>query len=239
MKQAFSLLELVLSLVIFGIIVYVLTSPSLQIYKRVFEIKNKNSIFFDLNQALLGIEKIYQTCIEFKYDANYFECYMSANDDIFYDVNLKVLNFSGIVLDRENFISPNSRFYFIENGVLNGVLSNYKDLHLAKKQKIYPYDFIYIYALNDNKIYKVYIQDKENVNFYGESFSGFYYVVYAFIKIIYEDKKIFFEIKDFENRQDRFLFADEIDQFSIDKDQNFIKITLCKNDDCLSKWMFK
>lgn len=239
MKQAFSLLELVLSLVIFGIIVYVLTSPSLQIYKRVFEIKNKNSIFFDLNQALLGIEKIYQTCIEFKYDANYFECYMSANDDIFYDVNLKELNFSGIVLDVGNFISPNSRFYFIENGVLNGVLSNYKDLHLAKKQKNYPYDFIYMYALNDNKIYKVYVQDKENVNFYGESFSGFYYVVYAFIKIIYEDKKIFFEIKDFENRQDRFLFADEIDQFGIEKDQNFIKITLCKNDECLSKWMFK
>ncbi|TXE89414.1 type II secretion system protein [Campylobacter volucris] len=46
MKQAFSLLEFVLSLVIFGIIISILTSPSLQIYKRVFEIKNKNSTFF-------------------------------------------------------------------------------------------------------------------------------------------------------------------------------------------------
>ncbi|WP_373274636.1 type II secretion system protein [Campylobacter insulaenigrae] len=46
MKKAFSLLELVLSLIIFGIIVSILVFPSTQIYKKALDIQNKNNIFF-------------------------------------------------------------------------------------------------------------------------------------------------------------------------------------------------
>ncbi|TWO24547.1 type II secretion system protein [Campylobacter insulaenigrae] len=239
MKKAFSLLELVLSLIIFGIIVSILVFPSTQIYKKALDIQNKNNIFLDLNYILLNLEKIYQSCYQFKYDEYSFECYMNASNDIFYDTNLKEFNFSGVMLNIGSFISPNSNFYFIKNGVSYGILSNYKDIHSNKKQKNYSKDYIYLYALGSKKIYKAYVNDRENVVFSNGNFEGFYGVVYAYIKINFEKNKIFLDIKDFENNKNRFLLYENIDNFRITKEKNIIKITLCKQKECLNKWIFK
>ncbi|MBX2078356.1 type II secretion system protein, partial [Campylobacter peloridis] len=119
MKKAFSLLELVLSILIFSIITAILSNPSIQLYDKVFQVKKTNEVFFDLNQILLKIEKIQQDCIEFKYNSHSFECYVSASNDIFYDNSLNRMNFSGVILeDNKSFFSPKSNFYIIENAVL-------------------------------------------------------------------------------------------------------------------------
>ncbi len=239
MKKAFSLLELVLSLIVFGVIVSILMLPSIQIYEKVFDIRNKNNTFLDINQVLLSIEKIYQSCRDFKYDHHSFECYMSAANDIFYDINLEKFNFSGIMVDMGKFVSPKSNFHFIENGISYGILSNYKDIHSNKKQKNYPKDYLYLYALKDKKIYKTYVNDNESIVFSNEKFEGFYDVVYAYIGINFENNKVFLNIRDFENKQNRFLLSDNIDSFNIKKEKNSIKITLCKQKECLDKWIFK
>ncbi|MCV3545089.1 prepilin-type N-terminal cleavage/methylation domain-containing protein [Campylobacter lari] len=136
MKKAFSLLELALSLVILGVLIVILSNPAIHLYNHSYKIKNSNTVFLNLNQALLSMEKIYHSCLNVILTSRSFECYMSANDDIFYDLSLKKLNFSGIILENnESFFSPKSNLHFIENGSSKGILSNYKDMHSEKKVK--------------------------------------------------------------------------------------------------------
>lgn len=71
--------------------------------------------------------------------------------------------------------------YFIENGISEGILSNYKDMHSMKKLKIYTSDYMYIYDIKNSKIYKILVDDREKINFFDESFSGFYTILYAYI----------------------------------------------------------
>ncbi|HEG2580789.1 TPA: prepilin-type N-terminal cleavage/methylation domain-containing protein [Campylobacter lari] len=105
MKKAFSLLELALSLVILGVLIVILSNPAIHLYNHSYKFKNSNMVFLNLNQTLLGMEKIYHSCLNVTLTSSSFECYMSANDDIFYDISLKKLNFSGIILENnESFL---------------------------------------------------------------------------------------------------------------------------------------
>ncbi|TXE83462.1 hypothetical protein FPD46_02155 [Campylobacter peloridis] len=240
MKKAFSLLELVLSVLIFSIIIALLSNPSIQLYDKVFQVKKTNEVFFDLNQILLKIEKIQQDCIEFKYNSHSFECYISASDDIFYDNSLNRMNFSGVILeDNKSFFSPKSNFYIIENAVLKGIFANYKDMHSVRKQKIYPSDFMFVYNLKEQKIHKIFIENNENINFYSDNFSGFYNILYAYIKIYFNNEKIFMQIDNLHGDKKEFLFMQNISKFELDRENNLLKIKICENalNECLSKWI--
>ncbi|WP_139451491.1 hypothetical protein [Campylobacter armoricus] len=243
MKQAFSLLEFVLSLIILGILFVILSVPSTQIYKYTFNIKKLNNTFFDLNYALLSMEKIFESCIDLKYSNNSFECYMNADDDIFFDISLKKFNFSGVILeDNGKFFSPKSNFYFIENGISQGIFSNYKDMYSEKKQKIYPSDYFYIYNPKESKVYKIIANDKEVFYFSdGENFTGFYRALYAYVKIYFKNENIYIQISDLNHYKKDFLLMKDISKIEINKENNIYSIKLCEksNNECLIKWMFK
>ncbi|QOR00619.1 MULTISPECIES: type II secretion system protein [unclassified Campylobacter] len=241
MKKAFSLLELVLSLIILGVLIVVLARPGVVLYEYAFKVKKTNEIFSDINQALLSIEKIYQTCIDVKHTKHSLECYMGANDDIFYDLSLKKFNFSGVILDdNQSFISPKSHFHFIENGISKGVLSHYKDIVANKKLKIYPDDYIYLYDLQHQKLRMILADDKEKIHFIGEKWSGFYSVVYAYVKVYFEDEKIYIQVGDLNHKQKRFLLMQDVFQLEFTQESKALKATICskKQNECLSKWMF-
>ncbi|EAI8623685.1 hypothetical protein IO397_000088 [Campylobacter lari] len=240
MTKAFSLLELALSLVILGILITILINPAMYIYNYSFNVKKSSEIFFDLNQALLSMEKIYNSCLNAIFTSNSFECYMNANDDIFYDLSLKKLNFSGIILENnESFFSPKSNLYFIENGISEGILSNYKDMHSMKKLKIYTSDYMYIYDIKNSKIYKILVDDREKINFFDESFSGFYTILYAYIKVYLKNKNIYMQIDDLNHNKQVFLLAQNISKLIFKHDGELLKITICSNTQnrCLDKWM--
>ncbi|AJC86402.1 type II secretion system protein [Campylobacter sp. RM16704] len=242
MKRTFSLIELVFSVVILGVLFILLSSPVVQIYQYSFKSKKTNGIFFDLNQALLSIEKIYQSCVDLKYTNNSFECYLSANDDIFYDTSLKKLNFSGIILENDKmFFSPKSNFYTIENGISKGIFSNYKDMHSIKKQKIYPSDFLYIYSLKESKIYKFKINNEDKVSFIDEKkFTGLYSVIYAYVKIYFKNGSIFIQIDDLNYHKNDFLLIKDVSRFEIAKENEILSVKLCEENqkECLTKWIF-
>ncbi|AJC90957.1 hypothetical protein [Campylobacter subantarcticus] len=241
MKKAFNLLELVLSFVILGILVAILSNPAIHLYNYSYKIKNSNTIFLNLNQTLFSIEKIYHSCLNVTLTSNSFECYMSTNDDIFYDISLKKLNFSGVILENnESSFSPKSNLHFVEDGISKGILSNYKDMHSEKKLKIYANDYMYFYDMKNSKVYKVLIDDKEKIHFLNEKFSGFYTVLYAYVRVYLENENIYIQIDDLNHNKRSFLLAQNISKLIFKQDDKALKVSICdKNqNECLSKWMF-
>ncbi|OCX42262.1 hypothetical protein A7X81_03470 [Campylobacter ornithocola] len=241
MKKAFSLLELVLSFIVLGVLVVILSNPVIYLYNHSFKIKKSNEVFFNLNQTLLSMEKIYHSCLNVTLTSNSFECYMSANDDIFYDFSLKEFNFSGVILDNnESFFSPKSNLHFIENGISKGIFSNYKDMHSEKKLKIYTSDYMYIYDIKKSKVHKVLISDREKIHFFDEKFSGFYTVLYAYVKVYLENENIYIQIDGLNHNKRSFLLAQNMSKLIFKQDDKALKVSICdKNqNECLSKWMF-
>ncbi|EAI4297460.1 prepilin-type N-terminal cleavage/methylation domain-containing protein [Campylobacter lari] len=241
MKKAFSLLELALSIVILGILIAILSNPAIHLYNHSYKIKNSNTVFLNLNQTLLSMEKIYHSCLNATLTSSSFECYMSANDDIFYDLSLKKLNFSGIILENnESFFSPKSNLHFIENGSSKGILSNYKDMHSEKKLKIYANDYMYFYDIQNSKIYKALVSDREKIHFNSEKFSGFYTILYAYVRVYLENENIYMQIDDLNHNKRSFLLAQNISKLIFKQDDKTLKVLICdkSQNECLSKWMF-
>lgn len=227
MKKTFSLLEFVLVIIILSTVLFVLINPSLKIFEYSLNLRSKNTDFWDLNQAIFYMEKMYNKCLNSKIHTDKFECYFDARDDVFVDTSLNTLAYSGIILKKDdNLTSPNSNFKFM--------LNNYKNLLFNYKNNI---NFIFLYNLQEQKIYKLKINNKNELKFYNDKFDGFYTAVYAYIKIYFKDKNIYLNVDNLNGKSKDFLLMQDVSFLEFEKHKNYLDIKLCRKE-CLSKMVY-
>lgn len=237
MKKAFTLFEIIITLVLLGAIFIVFSKPLMNM-TRLYAHSNQNTI----STALLFIDKIAQNCLELSLTAQGFECLLKDEANlILHRGNTAFIGSSGIVLKDENssFYAPKSHFlYEIQNDkgkkIQVGVLENQKDLHKDKNK-----DFVYLYAIKERQIYKAQILNGEKINFLNGEFMGFYDLIDAKISIILDAHNLIYEYSPYlQGLSYTSLLAQNIKEFTINQNGDEFIFTICSFDDfCLQKWV--
>lgn len=222
MKKAFTLFELVISLILSGIILTILSKPLWEFY----QLNNKNlktkELIINTHLTLLKIEKLFQSCANINIiDDNLIHCFLKDDLLALKDKNTHLLNSTLILENNTTLYSPKSD--------LQTQLQNRKSLY-KDEQNI-------IYGLNNNKIQKIFILSENNLS---SSFIGNFIPISAELNFTFKDDQIYYEIKP--------RFNDELKQSAIlAKNISFFKIQnsklkICmknqKQEYCLEKRLF-
>ncbi|MFB1645325.1 prepilin-type N-terminal cleavage/methylation domain-containing protein [Campylobacter molothri] len=222
MKKAFTLFELVISLILSGIILTILSKPLWEFY----QLNNKNlktkELIINTHLTLLKIEKLFQSCANINIiDDNLIHCFLKDDLLALEDKNTHLLNSTLILENNTTLYSPKSD--------LQTQLQNRKALY-KDEQNI-------IYGLNNNKIQKIFILSENNLS---SSFIGNFIPISAELNFTFKDDQIYYEIKP--------RFNDELKQSAIlAKNISFFKIQnsklkICmknqKQEYCLEKRLF-
>ncbi|MBZ7942396.1 prepilin-type N-terminal cleavage/methylation domain-containing protein [Campylobacter molothri] len=222
MKKAFTLFELVISLILSGIILMILSKPLWEFY----QLNNKNlktkELIISTHLTLLKIEKLFQSCANINIiDDNLIHCFLKDDLLTLEDKNAHLLNSTLILENNTTLYSPKSD--------LQTQLQNRKALY-KDEQNI-------IYGLNNNKIQKIFILSENNLS---SSFIGNFIPISAELNFTFKDDQIYYEIKP--------RFNDELKQSAIlAKNISFFKIQnsklkICmknqKQEYCLEKRLF-
>ncbi|MBZ7931643.1 prepilin-type N-terminal cleavage/methylation domain-containing protein [Campylobacter sp. RM12910] len=222
MKKAFTLFELVISLILSGIILMILSKPLWEFY----QLNNKNlktkELIINTHLTLLKIEKLFQSCANINIiDDNLIHCFLKDDLLALKDKNTHLLNSTLILENNTTLYSPKSD--------LQTQLQNRKTLY-KDEQNI-------IYGLNNNKIQKIFILSENNLS---SSFIGNFIPISAELNFTFKDDQIYYEIKP--------RFNDELKQSAIlAKNISFFKIQnsklkICmknqKQEYCLEKRLF-
>ncbi|MFB1640068.1 type II secretion system protein [Campylobacter sp. MRC_CM3] len=222
MKKAFTLFELVISLILSGIILTILSKPLWEFY----QLNNKNlktkELIINTHLTLLKIEKLFQSCANINIiDDNLIHCFLKDDLLTLEDKNTHLLNSTLILENNTTLYSPKSD--------LQTQLQNRKTLY-KDEQNI-------IYGLNNNKIQKIFILSENNLS---SSFIGNFIPISAELNFTFKDDQIYYEIKP--------RFNDELKQSAIlAKNISFFKIQnsklkICmknqKQEYCLEKRLF-
>ncbi|MBZ7943226.1 prepilin-type N-terminal cleavage/methylation domain-containing protein [Campylobacter sp. RM10532] len=222
MKKAFTLFELVISLILSGIILTILSKPLWEFY----QLNNKNlktkELIINTHLTLLKIEKLFQSCANINIiDDNLIHCFLKDDLLALKDKNTHLLNSTLILENNTTLYSPKSD--------LQTQLQNRKALY-KDEQNI-------IYGLNNNKIQKIFILSENNLS---SSFIGNFIPISAELNFTFKDDQIYYEIKP--------RFNDELKQSAIlAKNISFFKIQnsklkICmknqKQEYCLEKRLF-
>lgn len=222
MKKAFTLFELVISLILSGIILMILSKPLWEFY----QLNNKNlktkELIINTHLTLLKIEKLFQSCANINIiDDNLIHCFLKDDLLALKDKNTHLLNSTLILENNTTLYSPKSD--------LQTQLQNRKALY-KDEQNI-------IYGLNNNKIQKIFILSENNLS---SSFIGNFIPISAELNFTFKDDQIYYEIKP--------RFNDELKQSAIlAKNISFFKIQnsklkICmknqKQEYCLEKRLF-
>ncbi|WP_417904121.1 prepilin-type N-terminal cleavage/methylation domain-containing protein [Campylobacter sp. LH-2024] len=222
MKKAFTLFELVISLILSGIILTILSKPLWEFY----QLNNKNlktkELIINTHLTLLKIEKLFQSCANINIiDDNLIHCFLKDDLLALKDKNTHLLNSTLILENNTTLYSPKSD--------LQTQLQNRKALY-KDEQNI-------IYGLNNNKIQKIFILSENNLS---SSFIGNFIPISAELNFTFKDDQIYYEIKP--------RFNDELKQSAIlAKNISFFKIQnsklkICmknqKQEYCLEKGLF-
>ncbi|MBZ7940519.1 prepilin-type N-terminal cleavage/methylation domain-containing protein [Campylobacter molothri] len=222
MKKAFTLFELVISLILSGIILTILSKPLWEFY----QLNNKNlktkELIINTHLTLLKIEKLFQSCANINIiNDNLIHCFLKDDLLALKDKNTHLLNSTLILENNTTLYSPKSD--------LQTQLQNRKALY-KDEQNI-------IYGLNNNKIQKIFILSENNLS---SSFIGNFIPISAELNFTFKDDQIYYEIKP--------RFNDELKQSAIlAKNISFFKIQnsklkICmknqKQEYCLEKRLF-
>ncbi|MBZ7948326.1 prepilin-type N-terminal cleavage/methylation domain-containing protein [Campylobacter sp. RM9929] len=222
MKKAFTLFELVISLILSGIILTILSKPLWEFY----QLNNKNlktkELIINTHLTLLKIEKLFQSCANINIiDDNLIHCFLKDDLLALKDKNTHLLNSTLILENNTTLYSPKSD--------LQTQLQNRKALY-KDEQNI-------IYGLSNNKIQKIFILSENNLS---SSFIGNFIPISAELNFTFKDDQIYYEIKP--------RFNDELKQSAIlAKNISFFKIQnsklkICmknqKQEYCLEKRLF-
>ncbi|MBZ7968962.1 prepilin-type N-terminal cleavage/methylation domain-containing protein [Campylobacter molothri] len=208
MKKAFTLFELVISLILSGIILTILSKPLWEFY----QLNNKNlktkELIINTHLTLLKIEKLFQSCANINIiDDNLIHCFLKDDLLALKDKNTHLLNSTLILENNTTLYSPKSD--------LQTQLQNRKALY-KDEQNI-------IYGLNNNKIQKIFILSENNLS---SSFIGNFIPISAELNFTFKDDQIYYEIKP--------RFNDELKQSAIlAKNISFFKIQNSKLKICM------
>lgn len=237
MKKAFSLFELIITLVLLGAIFAVFAKPLLSM-TRLYAKPAQNSTA----STLIFIDKLVQNCLEFRLNARGFECLLKDEVNIILQrQNTLFVGSSGVILKDENstFYAPKSHFsYEIQNAngktLKAGVVENQKDMQGAKNR-----DFLYLYALKERQIYKAQILNETQLAFVGDEFTGFYELIDTHISVELRQNELLYHYAPYaQNATHTGILAQNIKEFRVEENGDELSFTLCANENaCLTKWM--
>ncbi|KAA6225258.1 MULTISPECIES: type II secretion system protein [unclassified Campylobacter] len=223
MKQAFSLVENILVIVLLGIIFAVIFKPLQESYRLNFTHLKEDSLTIDINLALLFMDKILSNCIDINIENNGFNCLLKDSENL---LNLENKKLS--LLNSSLLLKINSHFY-IPNAKLSQILENRKKLFNDSNQRIF--------ALNDDKLITLQVINDNNVSV-SSDFNGFFTPILAKINFSLENDDLIYNI--YPNITDESLkqsaiLAKNISEFKLSYNTNFYSLKLCVKDFCLEK----
>ena len=212
MKKAFTLFELVLSIVLFGLILGLFSKPLSEFYRVNFKALDNYEEIIELNFLILKVQSILQNCVDIKFSNNNITCFLK-DEFIGLEDEPFILN-SGLILSKNgDSYSPNSD--------LKAQLENRKFLFDDN-------DGI-LYALKDSKLEKIFVSnDKINVDF-----NGTFTPLLAEVKIGLENDKLSLILKPkFEDKTSQVgILAQNISLFNIKNET----LKICIKTNCLEK----
>lgn len=93
MSKAFTLFELIISLILFTFITSLLSKPLMDFYHLNFTALHTNNLITQAHLNLLKIEKLIQNCINITFSQNTLKCLLK--DEL---ISLKIINFILLIL---------------------------------------------------------------------------------------------------------------------------------------------
>lgn len=213
MKKAFTLFELVISLILFTFIAALLSKPLMNFYYLNFTALRTNNLITQTHLALLQIEKLMQNCIHIRFSQNTAKCLLK--DDLI------TLKGNKIVLINPALILENNRTLYLPSSDPKILLENRKYLYGDNEKAIY--------ALKFNKIEKISLLDKGVL----ANFKGSFIPLQAELIIRLENEELVYEIKPkfSEKLTQKGLISKNISAFALQNNQ----IKICSKDYCLEK----
>lgn len=232
MKKGFSLFESILVLLIFVVVLVLLSKPLLNISHFYKKDKDLVQNMINLNLSLIFIDKILKKCINFKSFEKYFSCTIFDDAILSLRKNTLLINYSGIILKKENsYYSPKS-FFLADNFTASNrlsILEKQKIMHNKKDENLR------LFSLKEKKEYNVRPINKEDILFLNDEFSGFYKLIDTEISFFLREGVLFYRYNDKTS-----ILLENLRDFSIKKEDKSFKITLCqKNLKCFHKWSFE
>lgn len=127
MSKAFTLFELIISLILFTFITNLLSKPLMDFYHLNFTALHTNNLHLNL----LKIEKLIQNCINFTFSQNTLKCFLKDKLISLKDNKLYLINSALILENNHTLYSPHSNF--------KTQLQNRKDLYNDNEHISYAY----------------------------------------------------------------------------------------------------
>ncbi|HDZ4936408.1 hypothetical protein OLP40_00135 [Campylobacter jejuni] len=216
MNKAFTLFELVISLILFTFIASLLSKPLINFYHLNFTALHANNLIIQTHLNLLKIEKLIQNCINITFSQNTLKCLLKDELISLKNNKLYLVNSTLILENNHTLYSPHSDF--------KTQLQNRKDLYNDNEH--------IIYALKMNKIERISILE----NGIFTNFMGNFIPLQAQLIIKLQNEELIYEIKPKFNEQlnQQGLISKNISSFSLQN--NKLKICLKKQmEHCLEK----
>ncbi|EFC32584.1 TPA: hypothetical protein RTF98_000104 [Campylobacter jejuni] len=208
MNKAFTLFELVISLILFTFIASLLSKPLINFYHLNFTALHANNLIIQTHLNLLKIEKLIQNCINITFSQNTLKCLLKDELISLKNNKLYLVNSTLILENNHTLYSPHSDF--------KTQLQNRKDLYNDNEH--------IIYALKMNKIERISILE----NGIFTNFMGNFIPLQAQLIIKLQNEELIYEIKPKFNEQlnQQGLISKNISSFSLQN--NKLKICLKK-----------
>lgn len=237
MKKAFSLLELIITLGLLGVIFVVFAKPLLSL-NRLYA--NPAQSF--ISTSLIFAEKILQNCLEFTPNAQGFECLLKDSDNVILQrQNALFIGSAGVILRDANatFYAPKSHFSYEiqrQNGkkVQAGVAHNQKDIQGKVNS-----EFLYLYALKERQIHKVRVLGESKLSFEGDEFVGFYELIDGQASVELRQGDLLYHYSPYQQGiRYTSLLAQNVKDFRVEEKGDEISLTICVGENfCLTKWV--
>ncbi|AAW35543.1 hypothetical protein Q6T70_000255 [Campylobacter jejuni] len=216
MSKAFTLFELIISLILFTFITSLLSKPLMDFYHLNFTALHTNNLITQAHLNLLKIEKLIQNCINITFSQNTLKCLLKDELISLKDNKLYLINSALILENNHTLYSPHSDF--------KTQLQNRKDLYNDNEHISYAYKI--------NKIEKISILE----NGISANFTGSFIPLQAQLVIKLQNEELIYEIKPKFNEQlnQQGLISKNISSFNLQN--NKLKICLKRQTKhCLEK----
>lgn len=214
MNKAFTLFELVISLILFTLIATLLSKPLVHFYHLNFKSLDGNTNAIQTHLNLLKIEKWIQNCIHITFSQNTLQCLLKDELISLKDKQLYLINSALILENNQTLYSPKSQ--------LKIQLQNRKDLFSDDEKAIY--------ALKFDKIEKISVLENDKLN---ANFTGVFIPLQAKLIIKLQNQELLYELKPkfSEKLIQKGLISKNISLFELKNN----KLKICSKEYCLEK----
>lgn len=229
MKKAFSLLEMIMALVIFTLLLAILSKPLGEFYRYHFKSLKENSLYLDLNTALLHIDKILSHCEKIEPIAKGLTCLFRDDENI-----LNLDDKARLILQNSMLILEKNSHFYLPNSRLDELLKSRKALFNDIDKTLY------FYANNQIQSFEVLNENNISLN---QDFTGFFIPIQARIELLLQNEKIHYIIYPkitHDALKQESIIAENIGAFELMQKQNtnYLKLCLKEQDLCFEKRLY-